>query len=122
MARCTATNEAGQPCQAAALTDGEYCFMHDPASAGERAEARKRGGVNRRRAKSSDSETVTLEGPADLLLVLEQAINDVLMMENSHQRARTLGYLCEKALKALEVAELAERVEALEQMAGERAA
>ena len=121
MARCRATTKASERCQAAAVRGAEFCFTHDPASARERAEARRRGGVNRRRPKTGNGEPVRIRTPADVLPVLEQAINDVLVMENSHQRARTLGYLCEKALKAFEVTALAERVEALEQMAKEHA-
>ena len=45
--------------------------------------------------------------------IIEGAIIDTLVLENSVQRSRTLGYLAQIALKALEVGELQERIERL---------
>ena len=94
--------------------------MHDPAKARERRDARHRGGVNRRVAKHSAAPLkVTIETGKDVVKVLQAAINDALRLENSHARARTLGYLCDKAMRALELGEISARVEALERMLSE---
>jgi len=101
------------------MTGSDYCFMHDPARAADRARARKKGGVNRRRSgAAADGGPVELRSADDVLTVLERAMNDVLCMENSATRARTIGYLCGAALKALEVGEVEDRLEALEKVAG----
>ena len=50
----------------------------------------------------------------DIAKALEDALNDACGLENSHARARTIGYLCQISLKALEVGELEKRLEALE--------
>jgi len=59
--------------------------------------------------------SVSVETPADVLNVVRGAILDVLRLENSIARARTLGYLAGVALKAFEVTELDQRLTALEQ-------
>jgi hypothetical protein len=51
---------------------------------------------------------------ADVAALLQQAINDTLKLENSLQRARTIGYLAGHFLKALDMAALEQRVIALE--------
>jgi hypothetical protein len=51
---------------------------------------------------------------ADIVAILEQAIGDCLALENSVNRARTVGYLALASLKAIELNELADRVAALE--------
>jgi hypothetical protein len=49
---CKATKDDGSPCEAAPLTDGEYCFFHSPEHAEEVAEAGRLGGLRRRREKT----------------------------------------------------------------------
>lgn len=51
----------------------------------------------------------------DLLPLLQRTINDVLELENSLNRARTLGYLAGIATKALELTDLADRLATLEE-------
>ncbi len=51
--RCRATTAAGSPCSAQPVREDGYCYWHSPAIAGEREEARRRGGrgkSNRARA------------------------------------------------------------------------
>ena len=50
--------------------------------------------------------------------LIERAVGDTLVQENSAQRSRTLGYLAGMALRALEVGELEERLTALEARLG----
>jgi len=51
---------------------------------------------------------------ADVATLLRQTIHDTLNLENSLQRARTIGYLSGLFLKALDMAALEQRVIALE--------
>jgi len=48
------------------------------------------------------------------LPILERAVNDVLSLENSIARARSLGYLAGQAIRVFETIELEARVTALE--------
>ncbi len=115
---CKALKEGGARCQSPPLLDGDFCLMHSPEHAGEVAEARRLGGLRRRREKAV-SGAYDFEGLADVDQVrrlLEIAALDTLSLENSVARSRTLAYLAQAALKALEVGELAERIDALERL------
>ena len=119
---CQASNERGEPCRQAPLRDSDFCFWHSPEHAAEAAEARRLGGLRRRREKAV-SGVYDFEGLADVAQVqrlLEIACLDTLSLENSVARSRTLAYLAQVALKALEVGELAERIEALERLVAPR--
>jgi hypothetical protein len=96
--------------------------MHSPEHAEEMAEARRLGGLRRRREKAV-SGAYDFDGLADVTQVrrlLEIAASDTLSLENSVARSRTLAYLAQVALKALEVGELAERIDALERLVSPR--
>ena len=115
MAHCEATNQAGDPCGAQALVNSSFCFMHDPTRAPDRAEARRRGGHNRRGAPSLPVPLVVSLGDLDSVkAMLERVMVDTLAQENSARRSRTVGYLVGIALKLHEVAEIEDRLQALE--------
>ena len=103
-------------CQAAPIKEGDYCFWHSPENAEESAEARRLGGLRRRRevAVSGAYDFAGLESVADIRRILEIAVLDTLGLENSIARARTLAYLAMTAIKLLETGELEERLALLE--------
>ena len=104
-----------------AAGDSGWCFNHDPAKGRERAQARKKGGRNRQTPKAgADAQVVLLRSVGAVQELLEGAVADTLLQENSAQRSRTIGYLAGLALKALEVGELEARLAALEVQQGER--
>ena len=113
---CMGFKANGQPCHAPKLQEGDYCLMHSPEHAEEMAEARRLGGLRRRRevAVSGAFDFVGLETVADIRRLLEVAVLDTLGMENSIARNRTLAYLATTAIKLLEVGELEQRLESLE--------
>ena len=96
--------------------------MHSPEYAEEIAEARRLGGLRRRRevAVTGAYEFNGLETVADLRRLLQIAALDTLGLENSIARARTLGYLVGVAGKLLETGELEERLTALEAAHGQK--
>lgn len=114
---CAFRKPTGEQCQSPPLHDSQFCFMHSPEHAQEAQEARKLGGVRRKRE-------VTLSGAYEfdgintvqgIQRILEIAMLDTLAMENSLSRNRTLAYLALAAMKALEVGVQEERITALEQ-------
>lgn len=109
-------------CQAAPVKDGDHCFWHSPEYAEDVAEARRLGGLRRRRevAVSGAYEVNGLETVGDLRRLLVIAALDTLGLENSIARARTLGYLVGVAGKLLETGELEERLAALEAAHGQK--
>ena len=111
---CKFVKSGGEPCQAKCMTNSDYCYWHNPDVAAKRAEARKKGGQNRRAGKQSNHGRYSIKTTDDILVALEDALNDACGLENSHARARTIGYLCQILLKTLEVGALEERLKALE--------
>ena len=119
---CQARKETGEPCRQAPLRDSEFCFWHSPEHAEEAAEARRLGGLRRRKEKTVAG-AYDIEGLDDVPKIrrlLEIAVLDTLALENSVSRSRTLAYLAQIALKALEVGEFETRLEALEATMGPR--
>ena len=113
---CAGFKDNGQPCGAPKLREGEFCRMHDPAHAAEVAEARRLGGLRRRRevAVVGAYDLGGLETVADIRRLLEIAVLDTLGLENSIARSRTLAYLAVAAAKLLETGELEQRIISLE--------
>jgi hypothetical protein len=113
--QCSARAVNKQPCKAPA-TDSGLCFWHDPEHAKEAAEARRLGGLRRRKegTVAGAYEFEGLDSVPKIRRLLEIATVDTLSQENSISRNRTLAYLAQMALKALEVGEHEERLAALE--------
>ena len=114
--RCRAHKADGTPCRSTPLHDRDLCFWHDPEHAAEAAEARRLGGLRRRREK-------TLEGAFDfaglgtvdaIRRLLEIAALDTLGLDNSLGRANTIARLAQVAAKLLEVGDLEVRLAVLE--------
>ena len=105
-----------KPCQAYAIHGSKYCFAHDPANAKKRAEARKKGGLNRRVIKRTDHEYHAISSIKDINAILESAINEARSLESSQSQLRVLAYLCQIALKGQEAGSLEERINAMEKL------
>ena len=91
--------------------------MHSPERAEEVAEARRLGGLRRRREKAIYG-AYDVDGLGSVVQVrrlIEIAVLDTLGLENSVARNRTLAYLAQVAVNLLEKGELEERVRVLEE-------
>ncbi len=117
---CRGETRDGSPCGMARLSGSDYCFAHDPRRGRDRAKARVKGGRNRRTAHGAAPPGTApgLRSVDAIQAELERAVFDTLMMANSSQRNRTLGYLLGFALRALEVGEIEARLAALESLVG----
>ncbi len=114
---CLFRKQDGGPCGATPMREEEFCFWHHPDHTADAAEARRLGGLRRRREK-------TLEGAYDLeegfdtvkgiRRFLEIAALDLLGMEVSIGRANAMLRTALVASKLLEVGELEERLANLE--------
>ena len=113
---CRALKPNGRPCRAPALRAGSACFWHAPESTEAAAEARRLGGLRRRR-EGTIGGVFDLEGiatAADLRRVLELALADTLELENSIARTRALTHLVAVAARVQETSEFEARLQALE--------
>lgn len=113
---CAAHAPTGEPCQSPPLRDSKFCFMHAPEHAQEAQEARRLGGLRRKREAtiSVAYDFEDLETVAGIRRLIQVAIIDTLSLDNSVARNRTLAYLAMAALRTLEIGDLQERINALE--------
>ena len=116
--QCAYRQPGGEPCRAAPLRDSEFCLMHSPDHAKEVQEARRLGGLRRKREATvvGAYEFDGLSTVDGIRRLLEVAVLDTLGMENSIARSRTLAYLAQVALRTLEVGDLEQRIAALEEI------
>ena len=115
--QCAFGSATGKPCRAAPLRDGEFCLMHSPERVKEVQEARRLGGLRRRREStiSSAYQFDSLNSVEGIRRIVEVAVLDTLAMENSIARSRTLAYLAQVALRTLEIGDLETRIADLEE-------
>jgi hypothetical protein len=119
---CRGISKGGERCLASPLRDSDFCFWHDPDHAEEADKARSLGGQRRRREKITEGAydlqgLDTIEG---IRRVVEVALLDLMGMENSVARSRTLISGALAAAKLIEVGEQEERLQALEAALGPR--
>ena len=113
---CSFRKPSGQGCLATPMTDQEYCFWHSPEHVEEAAEARRLGGLRRRRevtvagAYGFDG----LETVGDIRRILMIVAVDTLGLDNTFHRSRVLIALVAAAAKLLETGEMEQRLAALE--------
>ena len=98
------------------MREGPFCFWHTPEREEDAAEARRLGGLRRRRERtvSGAYDFAGLATIESIRRILEIAVLDVLGLENSIARARLLISGALAAAKLLEAGELADRLAELE--------
>ena len=106
----------GEACHSPPLHDGDYCLMHSPDHAKEVQDARRIGGLHRKRevtlSVAFDFQGLeTVEGVRRLLQI---AATDALAMESSPARSRQLVYIALAALRVLEVRDFEQRLMGVE--------
>jgi hypothetical protein len=118
--RCSAVAASGQPCRATPKTDVPYCFWHEPGNEEEVAEARRLGGLRRKRERTMAGayDFTGLGSIEEIRRLLEIAVVDTLGADNSIARAKTLVQIASAAAKLLETGELEHRIELLEAVVG----
>ena len=117
--QCAFVLRSGQTCRMHPLQNSEFCWAHSPERKKDVQEARRLGGLRRKRESTISGayqfESLnSVEGIRRIVLI---AVLDALSMENSMSRVRTLAYLAQVALRMLEVGEIEERVSTLEELA-----
>ena len=107
----------GEACHSPPLHDGDYCLLHSPEHAKEVQDARRIGGLHRKRevTLSAAFDFEGLETVDGIRRLLQIAATDVLGMESSAARSRQLVYIAMAALRVLEVRDFEQRLLGLEQ-------
>jgi hypothetical protein len=96
----------GEICRAHAMHDSKYCFWHNPNNVVNKKEARVKGGMNRNKSYANCSKFRDIKKAKDIKRVLVNTLADVINMDNTISRARTIGYLCRVLLKVIYTADL----------------
>jgi hypothetical protein len=98
------------------MRDEPFCFWHSPETAEEAAEARRLGGLHRRKKKTVGAVFGFggLRTVEDLQTLLETAAVETLSLENSISRNRALASFAAVGAKLLEVGDFEERLASLE--------
>ena len=119
---CSGITPGGDRCKAPPMRESTFCFWHDPAHEAEAAEARRLGGIRRRRESTLQGayEIESTDTVASLQRILDIAAIDLLSLENSVARNGKLVTLVLAGARLLEVGLLSERIEALETSLGPR--
>jgi hypothetical protein len=114
---CKERRAEGQPCRMAPLLDSDYCWVHDPANAEAAAEARRAGGMQRRREGTFQVvyDFVGVETVPDIQWLVTLTIVETLALPNGVARNRTLLAGAQVATKLLETGVLEDRIKVLEQ-------
>jgi hypothetical protein len=113
---CTFLMPTGRSCRATPLRDEPFCFWHSPETTEEAAEARRLGGLHRRKKKTVGA-AYGFEGlrtVEDLQSLLETAAIETLALENSIARNRAIAGNTAIGAKLIEVGDLQTRIELLE--------
>jgi hypothetical protein len=113
---CSHVLEDGRRCRATPLRDAPFCLFHSPEHEAEAAEARRLGGLRRRREKTVAGayELAGLATIEDIRRLVEIATLDALGLENSIARSRLLIAAALAAAKLLEYGEHEARLARLE--------
>jgi hypothetical protein len=121
---CAFVMPDGRACRAGPQRDRPYCFSHDPERAEEAAEARRLGGL-RRRKEGTIAVAYDLPGldtVAGIRRLLDIVVTDGVGLENGIARLRVLISTASAATNLLKVGEFEERLTALEAVVGHREA
>jgi hypothetical protein len=114
--RCSFAKTDGEACAMAPLHDRPYCFSHDPERAADAAEARRLGGL-RRRKEGTIAVAYDLPGldtVAGIRRLLDIVVTDGVGLDNGVPRLRVLISTAVAATNLLKVGEFEERLAALE--------
>jgi len=113
---CQGVRPDGQRCRSWPIRGEAYCLWHSPEREEEAADARRLGGLRRRREKavSGAFDFGGLDSIQSIRRILEIATIDTLGLDNSVVRSRTLISAAVAAAKLLETGELEARLAVLE--------
>jgi hypothetical protein len=114
--RCSFAKTDGEACAMAPLHDRPYCFSHDPERAADAAEARRLGGLRRRKEGTIAVayDLPGLDSVTGIRRLLDVVVTDGIGLDNGIPRLRVLISTAVAATNLLKVGEFEDRVAALE--------
>ena len=120
--RCKAENRSGDPCGFQPMLESDLCWVHDPENEEAAQEARRLGGVRRKR-ESTLAGAFEFDGilaPGGLARYVEIMASDTLGLEFGYTRVRAMVAVAGIAEKVIHAKELEERIADLESVLGDK--
>lgn len=115
--QCNFIKDNGEQCNANAMRDSEFCYLHNPdIPEEEKRQAQTRGGQARALTINQPLPDLPLNEPNDAIMLIADTIKRVRAGEIDIKTANCLGFLSDKLLKAFEVAKLNDKVEFIERV------
>ena len=111
---CIQIKEDGTKCGAHPMRGSQFCFLHNPATKAERANAQARGAHTTKKLLKPLA-PVRIQKTGDIITLLQGTLNEVRSGKMQPRIANCVGYLCGIILKTFETATLEEKVTKLEQ-------
>lgn len=119
--KCNFIKENGKQCQANAMSESDYCYLHNPEIAEEVKRLNQiRGGENRAVVLKEALPPMEIHTPDDTISLLADTIGRVRAGEMDIKVANCIGVLSGHLLKAFEVARLNDKVELIERVVLEK--
>lgn len=115
--KCTYIKENEDGCQANAMKDGRYCFLHNPDIPDEEKRlVQARGGKGNIVRIEEGLPEIKINTAEDVVKLLEDTVNRVRSGELDIRIANTLAYIAGHMLKALEIADVQKKVDSVERI------
>lgn len=119
--KCRFIKPDGTKCEAWAMSNSEFCYLHNPEiSNEEKREIQSRGGQANKIKVLEPLPPIEIKKGEDVIFLLEDTINKVRAGEMDLRVANCIGYLAGHLLRAIETTKLEDRIETIERAILER--
>jgi hypothetical protein len=119
--KCKYIKDNQEFCQANAMKDSIYCYLHNPEVLDEdKRLAQAKGGAGNIVRLDEMLPEIKVEKAKDVVLLLQDTVSRVRTGQMDIRIANTIGYLCGHLIKAIEIAEIESRVTTVERVILER--
>lgn len=119
--KCIFVKENNEECQANAMKEGQFCFLHNPDIPDEEKRlVQARGGKGNVVKIEEGLPEIKINTADDVVSLLEDTANRVRSGELDIRIANTLAYIAGHLLKALEITDIKKKVELVERIILER--
>lgn len=119
--QCKFIKEDKSLCQANAMKDSLFCYLHNPGiPVEEKKLAQVKGGMGNIVKLEEVLPEIKIEKTKDIVTLLQDTISRVRSGQMDIRIANTIGFLCGHLIKAVEVSEIDQRVKSVERIILER--
>lgn len=119
--QCKLIKTDNAQCQANAMLNSEFCYLHNPnISKEDKNAAQSKGGQGNATSVKMPLKRLKINEAKDVVVLLVQTINEVRAGKIEVRLANCLGVLSGHLIKAFEITDLEKRLEKLEQTVNDK--